>query len=475
MAGRDQNKFAFEAFFRQSPFGSTYTVAAGLEQALQYLSGLSFKEDEIAYLSRQPGFHRDFLNALAEFRFQGDVYAIPEGRVVYPREPLIRVEGTIWECQLVETALLAIIGHQTLIATKAARVCEAAGDDPVMEFGARRCQGMEAAFLGARAAFIGGCGATSNVLAGQRFGIPVAGTMAHSFIMSFASELEAFRAYAQAFPNKAVFLVDTYETLNSGVPNAIKVWQEWRDKGMELQGKGIRLDSGDLAYLSKRARKMMDEAGFPEAVIVGSNDLDEYLIRDIKGQGAPIGLWGVGTRLMTAADQPALGLVYKLVAELKEEQSGIQRWEPRVKKSEVPEKVTLAGRKQVFRFLNQENQGQVHSVKNGIGTKSMADLITLWDEPEPKGEVLIFDPVHTWKRKILRRYEVEKLVIPVMRQGRRLLESEDLSVIRSRAKKDIAALSEEQRRIVNPHGYIVDWSKELWTTQQQLLNSTSTC
>jgi len=445
------NKMAvFDVFFRELPPNSGYAIAAGLEQVVEYLENLSFSEDDIAYLRSLEVFDPEFLEELRNFRFTGDIDAIPEGTVVFPQEPLLRVKARLLEAQFIETAVLNLINFQTLIASKAARVVEAAGGGTVMEFGLRRAQGPDAGVLGARAAFIGGCQSTSNVLAGQRFGIPVAGTQAHSWIQSFPSELEAFRAYARTFPDNCLLLVDTYNVLRSGVPNAIKVGQELKAQGKRL--KGIRIDSGDLAYLSREARKMLDEAGFEDAIIVASNDLDEETIWSIRNQGAPIDSWGVGTRLITSIDFPALGGVYKLAAI---EEDGV--FSPRIKVSENIAKITNPGIKKVVRFYNKEG-------------KALADLIALEDEVFPENQPLtIFDPVETWKRKTLRNFKTRELMVPVFRGGKRVIDLPPLAEIQAYARKELDTLWEEVRRLKNPHKYIVDLSQKLYDLRQKLL------
>ena len=336
---KNNDTVVFDAFYRTNPSGNGFAIAAGLEQVIDYLKNLHFSSEDIEYLRGLKIFDEDFLEYLADFKFTGSVYAIPEGTVVFPREPLIKVIAPIMQAQLIETAILNIVNHQSLIATKAARVVYAAKGDGVMEFGLRRAQGPDAGVYGARAAMIGGCIGTSNVLAGQLFDVPVLGTHAHSWIMSFPDEYTAFKKYAELYPNACTLLVDTYDTLKSGVPNAIRVFKEMREAGIPLTKYGIRLDSGDLAYLSKRARKMLDKAGFPDAVISASSDLDEHLIDSLKAQGAEIRSWGVGTNLITSKDQPAFGGVYKLAAIKKEDGTFI----PKIKLSENTAKVTNPG------------------------------------------------------------------------------------------------------------------------------------
>jgi nicotinate phosphoribosyltransferase len=397
-------------------------------------------------------FDKEFLAALRDFRFNGDIDAVPEGTVVFPYEPLIRVKARIFEAQLIETALLNLINFETLIATKASRIVAATGGGNVMEFGLRRAQGPDAGILGSRAAFIGGCKSTSNVIAGKRFGIPVSGTQAHSWIQCFPSELEAFRAYARTFPDQCLLLVDTYNVLKSGVPNAIKVGLELEAEGHRFLG--IRIDSGDLSYLSREARVMLDEAGLKHAQIVGSNDLDEHTITAIRTQGASIDSWGVGTNLITSKDTPALGGVYKLSAEGKD---GV--FEPRLKVSENVAKITNPGIKKIVRFYDQRG-------------KAMADLIALEDE-EFKEPLTIFDPIQTWKRKTLSNFKTRELLVPIFRGGKRVYELPELKDIQSYAQKECDTLWEEVKRLVNPHRYIVDLSPKLYDLRQELLHKIS--
>ncbi|GAB6936462.1 nicotinate phosphoribosyltransferase [Calditerricola yamamurae] len=450
-SGIADKRVVFDLYFRRAPFGNGYAVCAGLEQAIEVVLELAFTEDDLAYLRSVYPYDEAFLDALRRLRFTGDIWAMPEGTVVFPYEPLLRVETRVFEAQLLETALLNVVNHQTLIATKAARVVEAAAGDAVLEFGLRRAQGPDAGLYGARAAYIGGADATSNLLAGKRFGIPVRGTHSHAFVMSFPSELEAFRAFAEVFPDNAVLLVDTYDTLRSGVPNAIRVGQELRARGYDLAG--IRLDSGDLAYLSKEARRMLDAAGFTNTRIVASGDLDELLIRDLKVQGAAIDTWGVGTHLITAKDDPALTGVYKLVAE---EEYG--RLIPRIKVSENPAKVTIPGKKKVVRFYDCDTG------------EAMADLIMLDDEPIPTGEPFeIFDPIHPYRRKTLRNYEVRELLVPMIVNGQRVYDLPSLDEVRRYSLEERSRFSPEVRRLVNPHEYPVDLSEALWNLRNRLL------
>ena len=444
----------FDMFFRKLSEYSAYAVAAGLEQVIGYIENLHFEEEDLQYLDSLNLFDREFLDQLRKLHFTGDISSVPEGTVVFPNEPILRVKAPLFEAQLIETALLNIINHQTLIATKASRVVYAAQGGSVMEFGLRRAQGPDAGIYGARAAIIGGCTATSNVLTGQLFGIPVKGTHSHSWVMSFPDELTAFRAYADAFPDACLLLVDTYNTLKSGIPNAITVFRELREKGHEPVG--IRLDSGDLAYLTKEARAMLDEAGFPDAEITVSNDLDEYLIWDLRSQGARIDSYGVGTSLITSRDCPALGGVYKMSAE---EVNG--RMIPKIKISENPEKITNPGYKKVVRIYNGKK-------------KSVADLIMLEEEEIDTGKPLtIFDPVDTWKKMTLRNYSVRELLVPVFKNGQCIYKSPDLPDIQAYAKSELDTLWEEYKRLTNPHVFKVDLSQKLYDLKQNLLRQYS--
>ena len=347
----NKKRVVFDAFYRSNPCGGGYAISCGLEQLIDYIKNLHFSEDDIAYLKSLSIFDQDFLEYLADFHFSGDIYAIPEGTLIFPREPLVKVVAPIMEAQLIETALLNIINHQSLIATKAARVCYAAKGDGVMEFGLRHAQGPDSGTYGARAAVIGGCKGTSNVLAGRLFDVPVLGTHAHSWIMSFPDEYTAFKKYAELYPSACILLVDTYDTLASGIPNAIRVFTEMREAGIEMKGYGIRIDSGDLAYLSKKAYAMLAEAGFEDAIISASSDLDEYLIDSLKQQGAKINAWGVGTNLITSNGWSAFGGVYKLVAI---KTSWHKEFVPKIKLSENVEKVTNPGNKTIFRLYDKE-------------------------------------------------------------------------------------------------------------------------
>ena len=449
----------FDAFYRTNPDGNAFSICAGLEQVIDYVKNLHFDDADIEYLRGLGIFDEDFLEYLHNFKFSGDIYAIPEGTVVFPREPLVKVIAPIMEAQLVETAILNIINHQSLIATKTSRIVFAARGDGIMEFGLRRAQGADAGTYGARAAMIAGCIGTSNVLAGKLFDVPVKGTHAHSWIMSFPDELTALRAYAKLYPSACILLADTYDTLGSGVPNAIRVFQEMRDAGIPLTFYGIRLDSGDLAYISKKARKMLDDAGFLDAVISASNDLDEYLIDSLKIQGAAITSWGVGTNLITSKDCPSFGGVYKLAA-IMDRHTG--KFIPKIKLSENTEKVTNPGNKTIQRIYDKETG------------KIIADLICLVDEEfDEKNSLLLFDPIETWKKTHLApgTYTMRELLVPIFKNGKCVYESPKVMDIREYCKKEQETLWDESRRLVNPHEIHVDLSNELWHMKAQLLDS----
>lgn len=447
--GKHTQRAVFDVFFRPNKL-ITYSVAAGMEQAAEYLENLHFDEDDLAYLRSLGIFTEDYLACLRDLRFTGDVTAVREGEIVFPYEPIFTVSAPMLEAQLVETALLTFINHQTLIASKAAKICAAAGGG-VMEFGLRRAQGPDAGIYGARAAMIGGCVGTSNVYAGKLFDVPVSGTMAHSWVMNFPSELEAFRAYAKSFPDNCLLLVDTYDTLRSGVPHAIQVFKELRDQGYEP--KGIRLDSGDLAYLSKAARAMLDEAGFENAIICASGDLDENLIRSLKAQGARIDTWGVGTKLITSADMPALGGVYKLAA-VYEGETEI----PKIKLSDTTEKITNPGVKEVYRIYDAPSH------------MAIADLIVrageTIDETKP---LTIFHPVDTWKRMTITNFTVRKLREPLFVGGKRVAPQYKLSEISAYRASEQAHFWEEYLRQDMPHIYKVDLSDQLYQLKKSLV------
>ena len=454
--GQNENVI-FDVFFRQSPCNNGYSVCAGLDQVIDYIKNLHFTYDDVDYLRGLGIFKEDFLHYLSGFHFSGDIYAIPEGTVVFPKEPLLKVVAPIMEAQLVETALLNIINHQSLIATKTSRIVFAANGDGIMEFGLRRAQGPDAGLYGARAAMIGGCVGTSNVLAGQMFDVPVMGTHAHSWIMSFPDEYTAFKTYAEMYPDNCTLLVDTYDTLKSGVPNAIRVFQEFKDAGKPLIKYGIRLDSGDLAYLSKEARKMLDEAGFPEATICASNDLDEFLLHDLKMQGAAIDSWGVGTNLITSKDCPSFGGVYKLAAI----QNKKGEFVPKIKISENTEKITNPGNKTIYRIYEKASG------------KIKADLICFADEViDPKQDLLLFDPMDTWKKTKLAggTYTVREILLPIFKNGECLYKSPTLKEIAAYCREEKDTLWDETKRLFYPHRVYVDLSQKLYDVKQSLLD-----
>ena len=454
--GQNENVI-FDVFFRQNPCNNGYSVCAGLDQVIDYIKNLHFTYDDVDYLRGLGIFKEDFLHYLSGFHFSGDIYAIPEGTVVFPKEPLLKVVAPIMEAQLVETAILNIINHQSLIATKTSRIVFAANGDGIMEFGLRRAQGPDAGLYGARAAMIGGCVGTSNVLAGQMFDVPVMGTHAHSWIMSFPDEYTAFKTYAEMYPDNCTLLVDTYDTLKSGVPNAIRVFQEFKDAGKPLIKYGIRLDSGDLAYLSKEARKMLDEAGFPEATICASNDLDEFLLHDLKMQGAAIDSWGVGTNLITSKDCPSFGGVYKLAAIQNEKGEFV----PKIKISENTEKITTPGNKTIYRIYEKASG------------KIKADLICFADEViDPKQDLLLFDPMDTWKKTKLAggTYTVREILLPIFKNGECLYKSPTLKEIAAYCREEKDTLWDETKRLFYPHRVYVDLSQKLYAVKQSLLD-----
>lgn len=452
---KEQPTAVFDLFYRRNPYGSAFAIAAGLDLAIDYILNLHFSEEDIAYLKGLRLFQPEFLEYLANFRFQGDIRAVPEGSIILPNEPILQVIAPICEAQLVETALLNIINHQSLIATKAARVKWAAGADEVMEFGLRRAQGPDAGIYGARACVIAGCSSTSNLLAGQKFNIPVKGTHAHSWIMTFPSEKEAFRAYANLYPNSCILLVDTYNTLKSGVPNAIAIFDEMKAAGKMPSVYGIRLDSGDLSYLSKKARKMLDDAGYHNAIISASSDLDEYLISDLKLQGAKITLWGVGTNLITAKENPSFGGVYKLSA-IKSNGEFV----PKIKLSDNIEKVTNPGIKKILRVYDKETG------------KMKADLLALSDESyDPAEDLELFDPSDTWKRMTLPggSYELREMLVPVFENGKLIYDRPDVFTIKAYCEQEKNTIWEESKRLHFPQKLYMDLSLPLYNLKKQLI------
>jgi len=445
----------FDLFFRRCPDGGGFAIAAGLEQIVQYIQKLHFDTEDIAYLRERKCFSEDFLNYLANFKFTGDIWAVPEGTPIFPREPIITVRAPAIQAQLVETYLLLCVNHQSLIATKANRVVRAAEGRTVLEFGSRRAQGADAAILGARAAYIGGCHGTACTISDQLYGTPALGTMAHAWVQMFDSEYEAFKAYVKMFPNNATLLVDTYNTLKSGVPNAIRAFNEVL-KPMGITKCGIRLDSGDLAYLTREARKMLDEAGWTDCKISVSNSLDEYIIRDLLRQGAQIDMFGVGERLITAKSEPVFGGVYKLAAI--EEPDGTVV--PKIKISENVEKITNPHHKKLYRFYAKDTG------------KAIADYLTVYDEVvDDSKDMTIFDPDATWKTKKVYNFTARELQVPVFKGGELVYKLPSLEEIRSYCLAQVDTLWDEVKRFDNPQTYYVDLSQKLWDIKYDLLKS----
>ena len=443
----------FDVFFRKVPDEGGYAIAAGLEQLIDYIENLHFSEEDIAYLRGRNLFCEECLDYLRDFRFTGDIYAIPEGTPVFPREPMVVVRAPSIEAQLIETFTLLTINHQSLIATKANRICRAAMGRTVLEFGSRRAQGADAAIVGARAAYIGGCAGTACTISDQLYGVPAGGTMAHAWVQMFDSEYEAFKTYCETYPTNATLLVDTYNTLKSGVPNAIRAFNEVL-RPMGITKCGIRLDSGDMAYLSQEARRMLDEAGWPECQISVSNSLDERLIQNLFLQGAQIDMFGVGERLITAKSEPVFGGVYKLTAVENEKGEII----PKIKCSENVEKITIPHFKKVYRLYNRDNG------------KAIADYMTVYDETVNENEpLMLFDPYATWKTKNVCNFEARELLVPVFLKGKRVYQSPPLKEIKSYCKQQVDTLWDEIKRFDNPQTYYVDLSQKLWEIQQELL------
>ena len=442
----------FDMFFRTVPDDGGFAIMAGVEQMIEYLRDLHFDEQDIAYLRSKNCFSEAFLDYLRNFKFVCDVWAIPEGTPIFPSEPIVTVRGPVIQAQFVETMILLTINHQSLIATKANRICRAAQGRAVMEFGSRRAQGYDGAVLGARASYIGGCAATANAMADRDYGIPATGTMAHSWVMLFDSEYDAFRAYAETYPDNCTLLVDTYSVLKSGMPNAIRVFDEvLAPKG--FRPKGVRIDSGDITYLTKRMREMLDAAGYPDCKIVASNALDEFIIKDLLTQGAPIDSFGVGERLITSRSEPVFGGVYKL--------SGVEHdgeLMPKLKISENVGKITNPAFKTVWRLYARASG------------KAIADVVTLFDEViDDTKPYLIFDPEHTWKRKLITDFTARRLPVQLFDKGKCVYQSPNVQEIRSYCASQVGTLWDEVLRFENPHSYYVDLSKPLWDIKQRLL------
>ena len=454
ISGKGDEISIFDVFFRKIPDGGGYAIAAGLEQVIDYVKNLHFTDEDLAFLRSKGQFSEEFLAYLRDFRFTGDIYAMPEGTPIFPGEPILTVRARAVEAQFIETFLLLAINHQSLIATKASRVVRAAAGRPVAEFGSRRAQGADGAILGARAAYIGGCAATACTISDREYGIPATGTMALSWVQMFDSEYEAFRTYCELYPDNATLLVDTYDVLHSGVPNAIRAFKEvLLPRGITKCG--IRLDSGDLTYLTKKARKMLNEAGLSDCKIVVSNSLDEYIIRDLIQQGAQIDSFGVGERLITAKSDPVFGGVYKLVA--KEDENGTVI--PKIKISENAAKITNPHFKRVFRVFDRASD------------EPIADMMCIWNEdPIDESQPLeIFDPDNTWKRKKVTNYYLRELLVPVFKNGECVYQSPDIREIRAYCKNEVDHLWEEVKRFENPHKFYVDLSQKLYDEKIRLL------
>ena len=444
----------FDVFFRRVPDGGGFAIAAGLEQLIDYIENLHFDQEDIDYLRGRNLFSEEFLEYLKDFRFTGDIYAVPEGTPVFPREPIVVVRAPAIEAQLIETFTLLTINHQSLIATKANRIVRAAKGRVVLEFGSRRAQGADAAIVGARSAYIGGVNGTACTISDQLYGVPAGGTMAHAWVQMFDTEYEAFKTYCQIYPTNATLLVDTYNTLKSGVPNAIRAFNEVL-KPLGITKCGIRLDSGDIAYLSREARKMLDEAGWETCQISASNSLDEYLIRDLLLQDAKIDMFGVGERMITSRSEPVFGGVYKLVA-VEDKEGNIQ---PKIKISENVEKITIPHFKKVYRFFG-----------NDTG-KAIADYITLHDETvDDSHDLEIFDPNATWKKKVVYDFNAQELLVPIFKNGKRVYDCPTLQEVQKYCREQVDKLWDEVKRFDNPHSYYVDLSDKLWNIQNDLLH-----
>lgn len=451
-AGMGEKIVYFDMFYRTVPDNASYSITAGLEQVIDYIENLHFSDEDIDFLRTKKIFHEDFLEYLRNFKFECDVWALREGTVIFPQEPIIIVKGPIMQAQMLETMILLTINHQSMVATKANRIVTAAKGRPVVEFGSRRAQGYTGANLGARASYIGGCAGTANTLAEKLYGVSALGTMAHSWVQLFSSEYEAFKTYAQVYPNNCLLLVDTYDTLKEGIPNAIRVWnEELVPKG--IRPKGIRIDSGDIAYLSKKARVMLDEAGFSDAIIMASNSLDEWTIESILTQGAKLDSFGVGERLITSKSSPVFGGVYKLVAY--EENGEIV---PTIKISENVAKITTPGFKSLYRIYDKSTM------------KAEADVVCLNSEKlDELDELEIFHPIYTWKRKKFTNFVAKNLMVKVFEKGKLVYDMPTLEEIKDYAQKELASLWDEVKRLENPHEYIVDLSQDLWDIKDRLL------
>lgn len=450
--GKGNEIVYFDMFFRKVPDNGGYAISAGLEQVIEYIKNLEFSNDDIKYLESKGIFSSQFIDYLKNFKFSCDIWAVPEGTPIFPHEPIVIVKGPAIQAQFIETMILLSINHQSLIATKASRIVRAADGRPIMEFGSRRAQGYDGAIYGARAAYIGGCAGTACAIADREFGVPALGTMAHSWVQLFDSQLEAFRAYAKAYPDNCVLLVDTYNTLKSGVPDAITVFEELKKQG--YNNIGIRIDSGDITYLTKKARKMLDDAGFENCKIVISNSLDEYIIRDVLMQGAEIDSFGVGERLVTSKSEPVFGGVYKLTAVVENGKTV-----PRIKLSDNITKITNPANKSLWRLFD-----------NGTGM-ALADVITLEDEIiDDSQPYTIFHPEHPYKKKTLADFTAKKILVQIFKNGECVYDSPSIGEIKSYCKSQLDTIWEEVKRFENPQEYYVDLSKPLWDIKQELLH-----
>lgn len=456
LSGKKDMQACFDLYFRKVPDNGGFAIAAGLSEMIEFLEQLHFGKEDIEYLRSKHQFSEEFLQYLADFKFECDVYAVPEGTPIFPNEPLVTVKGPAIQAQLLETMLLLTINHQSLIATKANRIVRAAQGRPVFEFGSRRAQGSNAAILGARAAFVGGCAGTACACCEQLYGIPAVGTMAHSWIQMYDSELEAFEAYARYYPDNCILLVDTYNVIKSGIPNAIKAYENvLKPLGKRL--KGIRIDSGDITYLTKKVRKMLDAAGLTDCTIFISNSLDEYIIRDILLQGASIDSFGVGERLITSKSEPVFGGVYKLVATEKD-----GKYVPKIKLSENVEKITTPGYKKVYRLFSNETGNMI------------ADLIALYDEEfDFTKPITLFDPVYTWKKKTFENYRVEEILKPIYEKGKLVYKTPTVMESKKYCAEQVGRLWDEVKRFENPQTYYVDLSQRLWDVKHSLLSAGS--
>ena len=460
--GKDEPYACYDMFYRKNPYGNGFRVFCGLNELIDYIKNLKFEKEDIDYLRSLGAFKEEFLKYLSEFKFTGDVYSFIEGSIVFPNEPIIKIISKIGEAQLIEAALLSIVNHNILIATKAQRIVYAAGGQPVMEFGLRRSQNVDAGYFGSRASVIAGCVGTSNVLSAKDFNLIPMGTHAHSLVMSHESELDAFRRFAKDYPDNCILLIDTYDTLKSGLENAIKVFKEMKEEGIKSKKYGIRLDSGDLAYLSKKIRERFDKEGFTDALICASNDLDEDIIASLKQQGAKIDLWGVGTKLITGDGAGSLGGVYKLCAIKK---SGNNEFEPKIKISENAEKITNPGNKEIYRIYEKKT-GKLIADYIALSTEDVID-----DNYCTNNDLHLFDPRETWKSTVLKKgeYTSKKVLNKIFENGNCIFKPQSVDDAKKHLENELSSMWEESKRLINPHQTYVDLSKKLWDLKQNLL------